>query len=131
MTTQKALKKIMAVVTINVDKKIKDVNEIVLLDLFAQYMYPKTYKHNKQKAINKTNLDIIVCVNLNYLDIDQKKSQTLDIILLFALFAHLAELSALLFAAVLLSSLSRFSKIRSLLSIRSISPCTLIICPLK
>lgn len=80
MTTQKALKKIMAVVTINVDKKIKDVNEIVLLDLFAQYMYPKTYKHNKQKAINKTNLDIIVCVNLNYLDIDHKANTLEDFI---------------------------------------------------
>ncbi|MDE6397743.1 MAG: hypothetical protein K2L51_00315 [Clostridiales bacterium] len=77
MTTQKALRKINEVITINLDKKIEEVNEIELLDLFAQHFYPKTYKFNKQKAVNKTNLDITVCLNRDYLDVNHKAT-TLD-----------------------------------------------------
>lgn len=77
MTTQKTLRKVIDTVFNNADKNIEDADELMLLNVFAQTMFPKTYKLDKRRAINKTNFNITVCVERNYLNIDHSAT-TLD-----------------------------------------------------
>jgi len=74
MTTQKTLKKMFECVALNSDFETTESNSDELVNLFANYFYPRTFKIFPLRAVKKTLTDIEVCRKLGYIVIDNSAS---------------------------------------------------------
>nr|DAP31270.1 MAG TPA: hypothetical protein [Caudoviricetes sp.] len=74
MTTQKTLRKMFEFIALNSNFQTIELTNVEIVNLFAKYFYPRTFKIFPLKAVKKTLIDIEVCNKLDYIIFDSDAS---------------------------------------------------------